>query len=281
MSSNPSPARAKLPLGRQRPTTARGPRFGVAASLAFHGLLVAAVLFTLQRDFRAPEESHTVPVDLVTIAEQTNVAAQAPPKPPEPDKLDIPQPVVEQPDLPQFQDAEPAPDVDAPKFDIIPDKTPPKPKTADDSKKTKTPSKDDFAALLNKLTAAPKTPKNARPGTRVIQGVGNSNLMTADIADALRSQIKNCWSPPVGAPDARDLIVDFDLNLNPDGSVARVSLTPGSALAASGNAYTRAAAEAASRAIYQCQPYRLPPDRYSLWGQINPLRFDPRQMMEQ
>ena len=35
--------------------------------------------------------------------------------------------------------------------------------------------------------------------------------MTADLADALKSQIFRCWSPPTGAPDARDLIVDFDL----------------------------------------------------------------------
>jgi hypothetical protein len=49
----------------------------------------------------------------------------------------------------------------------------------------------------------------------------------------------------------------------------------------SGNAYTRAAAEAARRAIFQCQPYKLPQDRYSQWREINPLRFDPRQMMNQ
>jgi hypothetical protein len=63
--------------------------------------------------------------------------------------------------------------------------------------------------------------------------------------------------------------------------MARLQMTPGTAMAAAGNGYTRAAAEAASRAIYQCQPYRLPADRYSVWREISPLRFDPRQMMEQ
>ena len=33
-----------------------------------------------------------------------------------------------------------------------------------------------------------------------IPGVGNGNLMTADLSDALRSQIYRCWSPPTGAP---------------------------------------------------------------------------------
>ena len=43
----------------------------------------------------------------------------------------------------------------------------------------------------------------------------------------------------------------------------------------------RLTAEAASRAIYQCAPYNLPAKRYSEWREINPLRFDPREMMGQ
>ncbi|MGH6828866.1 MAG: cell envelope integrity protein TolA, partial [Rhizomicrobium sp.] len=73
------------------------------------------------------------------------------------------------------------------------------------------------------------------------------------------------------------LVVDFDLVLNPDGSAARAT----SQALNSGNPYTRAAAEAARRAIFQCQPYKLPPNRYSQWHEINPLRFDPREMMQQ
>ena len=138
----------------------------------------------------------------------------------------------------------------------------------------------DFAALLNKLTAPEKPVKNAKPAERAIQGIGSGNAMTANIADALKSQIYRCWSPPVGAPDARDLVVDYALRLNQDGTVATLQLTPGTQVMAASNAYTRAAAEAASRAIYQCQPYRLPADRYNVWREINPLRFDPRQMMQ-
>ena len=52
----------------------------------------------------------------------------------------------------------------------------------------------------------------------MIQGIGAANAMTADLADALKSQIYQCWSPPVGAPNADDLVVDFDLSLNPDGT---------------------------------------------------------------
>ncbi len=241
-----------------RPTTARGPRYGVALSALFHGLIFAAALFTFHRNFETPEDSHVVPVDLVTIADQTNVAAQAPPAP-EPEKMDRPQPVLEAPPEPPKE----------------------KPKPVDKPVESKKTPAVDFNALLNKLTAPEKPLKNAKPGPRVVQGIGAGNLMTADLADALKSQIYRCWSPPTGAPDARDLIVDYDLNLNPDGTVGRLQMTPGTAAAAAGNSYTRAAAEAASRAIYQCQPYRLPPDRYNVWREINPLRFDPRQLMGQ
>jgi hypothetical protein len=280
MSSSQSPTRNKVAaqtaMRRLRPTTARGPRYGVVASALFHGLILAAALFTFHRNFETPEDSHVVPVDLVTIADQTNVAAQAPPAP-EPQKLDVPPPVLEAPPEPQMQEVEPAPEPPVPKFDIQKEKPPPVDKPVKESKAAPL----NFDALLNKLTTPDKPVKNAKAGPRVIQGIGTGNLMTADLADALKSQIYRCWSPPTGAPDARDLIVDYDLSLNPDGSVGRLQMTPGTAAQAAGNGYTRAAAEAASRAIYQCQPYRLPPDRYNVWREINPLRFDPRQMMEQ
>jgi hypothetical protein len=259
-----------------RATTARGPRFGVALSAVFHGLIFAAAFLTFQRSFNTPEDSHVVPVDLVTIADQTNVAAQAPPAP-EPEKIDRPPPALEQPPEPQMQEVEPAPELEMPKFDIAKEK----PKPVEKPQPTRKEMQQDFSALLDKLTKPERPTKTAKEGPRVIPGIGSGNLMTVDLVTALRSQIARCWSPPTGAPDARDLIVDFNVALNPDGTVGRMQMTPGTAAAAAGNAYTRAASEAARRAIYQCQPYRLPPDRYAQWREINPLNFDPRQMMGQ
>jgi hypothetical protein len=280
MSSSQSPTRNKVAaaamMRRTRPTTEEQSPLAIVVSVLFHALIFAAALFSFHRNFDTPEDSHVVPVDLVTIADQTNVAAQAPPAP-EPEKMDMPKPVLEAPPEPQMQEVEPAPEPPMPQFKIAKDK----PKPEDKPAPTKKEMQQDFNALLNKLTTPDKPVKTAKAGPRVIQGVSAGNLMTADLADALKSQIYRCWSPPTGAPDARDLIVDYDLSLNPDGTVGRLQLTPGSAAQAAGNGYTRAAAEAASRAIYQCQPYRLPPDRYDLWREINPLRFDPRQMMEQ
>ena len=243
-------------------------------SLLLHAALIGATYFTWSRMLDASPESHSVPVDLITITEKTNVAAMAPPPPPTPPKIEAPQPTAEAPPLPQFQQVEPAPEPPLPKFKIKPEKVEEPKKPAQPTQKQ---TSQDFAALLNKLAATPKTPPNAKVGPRVVQGIGDANAMTADLADALKSQIYHCWSPPVGAPNAADLVVDFDLALNPDGTAGRVT----SDAMSSGNPYTRAAAEAARRAIFQCQPYKLPQDRYSQWREINPLRFDPRQMMNQ
>jgi len=247
------------------PTTEQGRRFGVLVSVLFHGLIFAATLLTFHQNFATPEDTHVVPVDLVTISDKTNVTAQSPPVPPQPEKVDIPPSPLTPPPEPEMQAVEPAPVPPMPQFKVAKEKPP----------------EQDFNALLNKLTAPEKPVKTAKAGPRVIQGIGAGNMMTADLADALRGQIRRCWSPNVAAPNPEDMVVDYDVSLNPDGTVARLQMTPETAVRAAANGYTRAAAEAASRAIYECQAYRLPQDRYNLWREINPLRFDPRQMMEQ
>ncbi|HTC83074.1 MAG TPA: hypothetical protein VK683_01915, partial [Rhizomicrobium sp.] len=167
--------------GHAGATTARGPRYGVALSALFHGLIFATAFLTFQRNFTAPEDTHVVPVDLVTIADKTDIAAQAPPVPEK--VIDRPPPVLEPPPIPQMQEVEPAPEPEMPKFDIA------KEKPADKPQPTKKEMQQDFNALLNKLTTPEKSVKTAKAGPRVIPGIGTGNLMTADLADALRSQM--------------------------------------------------------------------------------------------
>jgi colicin import membrane protein len=69
--------------------------------------------------------------------------------------------------------------------------------------------------------------------------------------------------------------VDFDVTLNRDGSVQRVTQLAGQ----SSSSYFAASAAAARRAIVDCAPYKLPADQYDQWQEIDPFHFDPRQMM--
>src|SRR5207302_3587552 len=142
---------------------------------------------------------------------------------------------------------------------------------------------DKVLALLNKVAPSQRaTAPNARSATRTVRGIGAQTAMTADLQDALRSQIQPCWSPPVGAPHPERLVVSFDLFLNPDGSVAQPpQLTADSQTAVVRDPFVRAAADAARRAIYACSPYKLPADQYQEWREINPFIFDPRNMLSQ
>ena len=276
MSSGQSQTRSNRPArkGPPRPTTARRNHAGLMISLVLHGGLIAATWLTWNRVVEMSPESHAVPVELV-VAEQTNVRAEAPPQVEEKKQADTVK--MDEPPLPPFVDAEPAPLPPIPQIKIIV----PKDLDQPDTPKTKKQQVAEADAVLNKILAQAKVPKNAKAGTRIIQGQGNQSLATADLADSLKGQIYRCWNPPVGAPNANDLVVDFDLQLNSDGTVSGRPQLSGNSAAAMGNPYTRAAAEAASRAIYQCAPYNLPAKRYSEWREINPLRFDPRDMMGQ
>ena len=254
----PTPTSQTIGTRPRRPTTARQPVLGLPASLVLHGLAIASIFLVFHGAYQPPEESHAVPVDLVTLAEQTNVAAAPPPpqenEPIQRDLAPLPPPEI------KMAEAEPAPDIKPPKFEIQKEKPPD--------------TRQDITHLLAQLTAPEKPTRNARE--EATQSAGMANAMTASLADMLRSQIRNCWSPIAGAPNPADQIVSFDLRLNPDGSIASIET-----LTVSSNPYTAAAVSAAERAIYQCSPYHLPRESYGQWRQFRPLRFDPRQMVQQ
>ncbi|HEY5047381.1 MAG TPA: hypothetical protein VII49_05120 [Rhizomicrobium sp.] len=258
---------------------------GVVGSLALHGAIIAATLFTFSHRLDIIDQSSpVVPVDLVSLSAKTNVTAtvrpapriepQVSPAPPSP----APAPVPVQAPPPQ-PESEATPPRDAAEAIEKPPTAVPKarPQQAmkDENKKFDV---DNVLALLNKVApAASRT--NARTAERTVRGIGDQNAMTADLQALLLSEIRACWSPPVGAPHPEDLVVDFDVFLNPDGSVARPPQLLAQSSSSSGDPYFRAAAEAARRAIYTCAPYKLPGDRYSQWREIGDFRFDPRQMM--
>lgn len=240
-------------MKRNRPTAERAaPRLGVAASIALHLGLVAALFVSFSKKIDLPaENAPLVPVDLVTIGEETNVApmqkAAEPLKPPE------------------VKDVEPTPqnEVAPPKFEVAPDSKP-VPKEAP-------PPKEAAKFDINDIEKLLKT-KNAKSGPRNIQGVGAQTGMTADLASVLRSQINRCWRRPDFGPNPERLVVRYRLFLNRDGTIAQ---PPQMASESGGDAYMRAAAESASRAIYACAPYRLPADKYNQWRDST-VTFTPR-----
>lgn len=264
-------------------------RRGVIGSATLHVVVIGAAMFAWPHSLDVSSEPPPiVPVDLITIGEKTNIAPtvkeeQQPQPEPQPQEEAVQEP---EPQPQPEEAAEPAPPELQP--NAAPEPTPAPPQTPTPRMKPQpdqTQQKfnvDNVLALLNKVAPKSNAPANAKLASRTVRGIGDQNAMTMDLEDALRNQIAQCWSPPLGAPRADELVVDFDLFLNPDGTVARPpQLDANSAAAAAGDAYTRAAAEAARRAIYKCAPYKLPAERYDQWREINPFHFDPRQMMGQ
>ncbi|HTT84417.1 MAG TPA: hypothetical protein VMF67_13130 [Rhizomicrobium sp.] len=259
-----------------------------AGSLALHGAVVIATLFTVTHTLDIADQAPpVVPIDLVTIAQKTNIRASshherhvAPnPTPPVPKAMPAPpqvqpQPAPPPPPPPPPKQAEAEPLPKTPPL-AVPKHRPPPPQPQQEEKKSF--DVDKVLALLNKVAPSQTAAPDAPEAQRTVRGFGAQNAMTADLQDALRSQIQPCWSPPVGAPHPESLIVSFDLFLNPDGSVAQ----PPQLLANSSDPYFHAAVDAARRAIYTCAPYKLPADQYAEWREIKPFIFDPRQMLGQ
>ena len=265
----------------------RRSRLGLFGSAALHAAVIAATLFTWQHSLQIADETPpVVPVDLVTIGEKTNIAPVAPKEDFKPkEETPVTAPTVDQTTPPSVQmatpDVEEAPPPETAPSERLPKSVPPpvvpkqRPRPAPDQQKQKF-DVNNILALLDKQKPAASAARG-KTGPRAIKGVGAENAMTMDLVDALRNQIAQCWSPPVGAPKSAELVVDFDVVLNPDGTVVKAT----SDALTSSNSYTRAAASAAQRAIYTCAPYKLPADRYSQWREIDPFHFDPRQMMGQ
>jgi hypothetical protein len=253
----------------------------VAGSVILHGLIISGALFTFSHRLDIVDESApVVPVDLVTLSNKTNVRAMVREQPkiaPEVKPQPAP-PTPDQTQAPPQEDSEAPPPPDQAASEPVVARPPPlpmpkvKPQEApkDDRKQFDV---DNVLALLNKVSPTASR-SNARTGNRTVQGIGDQTAMTEDLTAMLNSEISRCYSPPVGVPHPENMITDFDVFLNPDGTVARSTQL----LALSDDPYAKAAADAARRAIYTCQPYKLPADRYSQWREINPLHFDPRKM---
>jgi outer membrane biosynthesis protein TonB len=260
---------------------------GWIGAVALHVAIIAATLFTWSHKLDIADQTPVVPVDLVTLSDKTNIQAMVkqapklPPKeeaqPPAPEPVQQPvaaaPPEETAPPPPEEAAAEPIlkkpPPPVAPKTKPQPDQKPEKKKESFDI--------NNIMALLDKRAPAAASAPNAKVGNRTIKGIGDQNAMTADLKSMLQSMIYKCWSPPVGAPNAADLVVQFELFLNPDGTIAQPPQLIGNS---SGSPYARAAAEAARRAIYTCAPYQLPADRYAQWRDVG-FNFDPRQMIGQ
>jgi colicin import membrane protein len=144
---------------------------------------------------------------------------------------------------------------------------------------------DKIAALLNKTpnastpapSAPPEQPTKAKgPALGAPEGK-DARISASEIAilkGMISSRLKVCWRLPSGGGGSDTPPVTLRWRLKLDGSLDGDPLVE----QPRGDPLFRIAAEAAVRAVRECAPFALPPDKYSTWRTIT-WEFDPSQMM--
>lgn len=93
-----------------------------------------------------------------------------------------------------------------------------------------------------------------------------------DIA-RIQEHVSKCWQPPLGAAGNDTLKVDIFVVVNEQGEVNRVEIED--RLRYSLDSYFKASAIAAQRAIVECSPLPIPPEKYEQLKEFT-FSFDPR-----
>ena len=144
-----------------------------------------------------------------------------------------------------------------------------------------------FEALLRNLATQPTVPSpdappqrprvaSTRPSSQPRAPLGSQ--ITASEVDLVRQQIARCWNVPAGARDAKDLVVEIRVAVDPDGTVRQATIVDQVRLG--GDPFFRAAAESARRAFFNplCRPLHLPPDKYAIWKDLV-VDFSPKDIL--
>ena len=143
-----------------------------------------------------------------------------------------------------------------------------------DNEKVKKKVEDDFSKLMNDIKkddsgSAPAKGKGA-PADRI------GPVLTASEVDAILQRIQRCWLVPAGARGVKDMVVDIEMNIAPDGTVTSASIVDRSRMS---DPFYRAAAESAYRAVLdpRCNPLPIPKEKYEKYKNLT-LGFNPKDM---
>ncbi len=265
-------------------------KLGLPISLALHiGVLGGFTLFAAEAKPLA--EAKIIPVQILTIAPETNVSAAIKPAPnrvvpeeqPEimtsptpmenaeevaPDVKVAPkeQPVEEQveitPEITQDADPIPEPEIEAepevPSFDLdalagLIDKT------------------RETAPEANQQVALESETAQARFEEIARRAEGEGSGLAATEADLVANAMYKCWRMPAAATDAENLQVRLNVKLVIGGYVESVTLIDqvASRRLSPGNEYWDVAERGAIAAVNKCAPYDfLPEERYGIWREL-------------
>jgi len=231
-----------------------------------------------------PAPEPPVPTPVPPPSAEMPPPSPEPPKPPEP-KPTAPPPLLKPPE-PKPEPPKPTEKAEAPRPKEKPE--PPQQMAKNEPKsEQKKYDPGQFEALLKNLAtqptalspdAPPQRPRvaSARPSSQPRAPLGSQ--ITASEVDLVRQQIARCWNVPAGARDAKDLVVEVRVAVDPDGTVRQASIVDQARLAS--DPFFRAAAESARRAFFNplCRPLHLPAEKYAIWKDLV-VDFSPKDIL--
>jgi hypothetical protein len=250
-------------------------RVGVPFSIALHLALLAGGIVIAPRLMAEPAPMMILPVDLLTIADTTNVKPVAEEKPKDADKAEetadkttpapapaaeakaepLPEPVPDikkpEPDKPKDQAVKPAPEA----------KKPEKMADALDSILKAVPDKKASKTQADRATTA--SLRNVEDAAR--KGAGDNQRMTITIADSIRSQLmsRGCWTDKDDMPDAKRLRAIIRVRFERGGRLMGDPQLIDPSRQPAGDRPMLVFIQQALASLRQCEPFQVPPEYYA------------------
>ena len=245
-------------------------------AFAFGGLLVCNSKVTQFTEVRI------IPLELVTVAEVTNIkTAVKKPLPEEPEDPEIPKedPVEEPTEIAEIPPEIPK-DIPTETEDgeLLAD-TPPE---EEPNVEPEAPVFD-LGAMSRMVDQARQENPNANTqvalgseiAERNIVGAGQQDGMTLNPTEYIQTKMAGCYKIDTGAKDYRKLRVEVRVHLSIDGEVQDIDILNNMQIIASPNNSWRAARDNVVFALNQCAPYdKLPQTQFSTW-KTTKMNFQP------
>lgn len=267
---------------------------GLLLSAGLHVGLVASALVYFPAASRIAEEINVVPVELVMLADNTNVRAAR--REPEPE----PEPVEDEPPVDTAPEPEAAPELEPIQPEAEPEAIPPEPQPEpvlpepepepepepvqpepepepvqpepepEPQPRRPAPEPERQGLDLDGLSDLVDRSREQRPqgeqAEESRQRSGAGTAMTATLQAMAAGQIQRCTRSNADAPVNMDLAVVVEVRLERNGQLSEPPRLKNAArIVNSPNPFMRVAGERALRAVIDCAPYDLPAANYAEW----------------
>ena len=280
-------------------------KLGLPISFVLHGAAIFGGMFVYKGGIKPLPETRIIPIELVTVAETTNIrAAVKAPKPekitpPEAEPMTLETPMENAPEEAEAKEApketaEPTEIVKEAEVKILDKEAIAVPETEVEPTPAEPEEPEQPAFDLDKLASMIDRSRETAPEKnqqKVLQsesnnyifaensraGSGEGTEMTVNEMDALQSAMYKCWRMPADAKNPEKLVVRLSVKILPDGYVQDVKIIDKARQRRNdpGNPFWDVAEQRAVRAVSQCGPYDfLPAEKYSQWKDMT-LNFRP------